>query len=470
MATRDSAQRDDNRNQSAPSAGAEGTAARKALRPSARALGAYGSTAAARKSTDGARSNSRAASDPNSIRPTKRRAPAVPTRPPGHVLGRQNGGSDPDVTKGAAAPPAVRQTPAPRLTAEVSNDAVPEDMRRRFVQVGRTYYFPDGTRAFTDRGKRLTTPSENTEVIRSLVTIALARGWHDITVTGTERFRKEAWFAAKLAGLDVRGYKASDFDHEQLVRQMDRQNGTPSDVAGVAPGSPGTGARAASRATIADGGARTPATERRGGLIVGRLADHGPATYQHQPGEPMSYFAKLETERGERTIWGVDLERAFKESLTKPQPGEEIGLRAVRQDLVTVKARERDADGRVLGERDLATHRNRWIVEKRAFFEERKAAARVLRDPTVEPKRAVQEHPALIGTYMNLHAAELAAKQFRDPEDQKRFVGIIRNALADVVARGEPLPPVRLRGSTTPERRAARSPRLSERDRASVRG
>jgi hypothetical protein len=78
---------------------------------------------------------------------------------------------------------------------------VPDEVRRRFVQVGRKYFFPDGARAFTDRGQRLTTPSENTEVIRSLVTIAHARGWNEITVTGTERFRKEAWFEARLAGL-----------------------------------------------------------------------------------------------------------------------------------------------------------------------------------------------------------------------------------------------------------------------------
>ena len=30
----------------------------------------------------------------------------------------------------------------------------------------------------------------------------------------------------------------------------------------------------------------------------------------------MSYFVKIETARGEQTLWGVDLERAVKESLT----------------------------------------------------------------------------------------------------------------------------------------------------------
>jgi hypothetical protein len=39
----------------------------------------------------------------------------------------------------------------------------------------------------------------------------------------------------------------------------------------------------------------------------------------------------------------------------------------------------------------------------------------------------------------------LAAKGFRDPEDRRRFVDTVRKALADEVARGEPLTPVRLK-------------------------
>jgi putative DNA primase/helicase len=337
------------------------------------------------------------------------------------------------------------------------------------VQVGRTYYFPDGARAFSDRGKRLTTPSENTEVIRSLVAIAQARGWRDITLAGTERFRKEAWFAAKLVGLDVHGYAANELEHAQLARALGRlgeQEIRTSPERAAAPqnhGDPGD-------ARSDNDHSRKAVRDRRGSLIVGRLVDHGRATYLHDPREGVSYFVKLEDSRGERTIWGVDLERALRESLTKPQPGDEVGLRAVRQDPVTVKAQERDPDGRVVGTKDLATHRNRWIAEKREFFEERRAAARVLRDPSIDPKRAAQDHPALVGTYLNLHAAELAAKQFRDPQDRARFVGLVRNALADAVARGEPLPPVRLREPPATERQAARAPRAHERDPSPVRG
>lgn len=359
----------------------------------------------------------------------------------------------------AASPP--RPAPASRL--------IPDEIRERFVQVGNTYYFADGARAFTDRGRRLTTPSENTEVIKSLVTIAQARGWSEIAIRGTERFRKEAWFAARLAGLDVRGYKPSEFEQSHVIRALARAQGmsaTKPEPEGASPDR-APGPRTAPEREKSSGPVATKRA--RGGLLTGKLVDHGRAAYHHDPREGMSYFIKMETPRGERVIWGVDLERAFKESLTRPQIGDEVGLRAVRQDAVKVKTPERDAEGKVIGEKDLETHRNRWIVEKRGFFESRAEAARTLRDPTVDPKQAVKRHPELVGTYLQVHAAELAARQFRDPQDQQRFVAQVRSALADAVAHGEPLQPVRLRERTA-ERPEGRSPSTREREQAPVRG
>jgi hypothetical protein len=329
---------------------------------------------------------------------------------------------------------------------------VPEEVQRRFVQIKNRYYFPDGARAFTDRGTRLTTGSENTEVIRSLVQIAEARGWSEITVRGTERFRKEAWAAAHIAGIEVRGYRPTEIEQARLVRAKGRQG-------------PGR---------VEDSileGAQTAPPEKPGppdrqvgdALLTGQLVDHGRATYHHDRHAPMSYFVKLETSRGDRTIWGVDLERAFRESLTKPGIGDEVGLRTVRQDPVKVRRQDRDEAGE-LAEHDLETHRNRWVIEKRSFFEARAEAARTVRDTSINPKTAVKQHPELAGTYLQVHAAELAAKQMRDPQDRALFVAKVRAALADGIARGEPLAAVRLR-----ERATTRSARTPEREPAPVR-
>jgi putative DNA primase/helicase len=331
---------------------------------------------------------------------------------------------------------------------------VPDDVRRRFVEIGRKYYFPDGARAFVDRGNRLTTRSENTEVIRSLIAIARARGWEDITVSGSERFRREAWFSAKRAGLEVRGYRPTEFEQQRLVRSAARtaREGTPSDDrARAEPAAP-------------------PRPKDRDRFIKGRLADHGRATYRHDPREPMSYFVTIETDRGERTVWGVDLERALKESLTQPKIGDEVALRGVHRDRVKVKSWSRDANGKVVASKSLETHRNRWIVEKREFFQERAAGADTVRNPTIRAQKAVKEHPELAGTYLYLKGAEeIARRRIRDPEDQRRFVDTVRAALAASVARGEPFPAVRLREREAAKGARTRAPRASDREQAPVR-
>src|SRR5436305_326783 len=72
-----------------------------------------------------------------------------------------------------------------RPRSKPKRGAVPDEVREKFTQLGNKYHFKDGTLAFTDRGKRLTSPSENTEVIKSMVAVAHARGWGEITVSGT---------------------------------------------------------------------------------------------------------------------------------------------------------------------------------------------------------------------------------------------------------------------------------------------
>ncbi|HEY6641054.1 LPD7 domain-containing protein [Povalibacter sp.] len=336
-----------------------------------------------------------------------------------------------------------------------ASTAVPSMVRSHFVQVGRDYYFSDGARAFSDRAVKLTTPSENTQVIRDLVAIAQARGWQRIVVSGTQRFRKEAWVAAREAGLEVKGFRASEVDEARLVRRL----GT--DSVREEKGSRGK-ERSDDVAQAREAKSSAPAKPRE---HVGRLIEHGPAPYQHDPHEPMSYFVKLETSRGEKELWGVDLDRAFRESLSRPKTGDEVVVRAVKQEPVTVRSRREVDDGPAI-EKEVATHRNRWVVEQRQFLEEREKAAQVLRNPSVAAAQGSREHPELVGAYLQVHAAELAAKQFRDPQDQKKFVALVRAAIADSVQRGEALPAVRLRQSESERRVAERGAgAIAERER-----
>jgi conjugative element/phage-associated large polyvalent protein len=323
---------------------------------------------------------------------------------------------------------------------------VPESVRNRFVQDGRRFYFPDGAPAFKDHGRRLTTPSENTHVIHSLIEIAHSRGWTEVTVTGTERFRLEAWRLARIAGLNVRGYRPSDVEHAQMIRALARNRAQPAERVDSLPADFSSDAPRPSSAPPPEAVSRPDAASqgRSRERIVGKLMDHGRDAYRHDPKEDPSYFVRLQTRDGPREVWGKDIERAVAKSLTQPQVGDEVILERSGRDAVTVQRRARDSEGQ-LKEKAVEVYRNRWVIEKRDFFEQRATAAQLIRDEAIAPREAVRQHPEIAGTYLNLRAAELASRGLRDPEDQRRFVAQVRGALADHIERGEPLQPVRLR-------------------------
>ncbi|MBS0377214.1 MAG: hypothetical protein JSS29_01910 [Proteobacteria bacterium] len=306
-------------------------------------------------------------------------------------------------------------------------------MRDRFIQEGNRFYFRDGHEAFKDRGRKLTTASENTQVVSSLVDIARSRGWSEVSVTGTEVFRREVWQQARLAGLEVRGYHASDAERTQLVRALARRREAAPEVTdSISPEAP-------------RGAPQAPERDPKREPIRGKLVDHGRDFYRHDPNEAPSYFVRLQTPKGPREVWGKDIERAVAQSLSQPKEGDDVVLQRVGSDAVTVRRQIRDEEG-ALREAPLATARNRWALETEEFLNQRGTAARVVRDSAVKAKDAVRQHPELAGTYLNLRAAQIAARVFRDPQDQRQFVERVRLGLARDIERGEPLQPVYLRG------------------------
>lgn len=199
---------------------------------------------------------------------------------------------------------------------------------------------------------------------------------------------------------------------------------------------------------MADEEARAPqrfTSRRMGELLIGRLKDHGTANYQFRAREDPSYYLKVITSRGERTLWGKDLQRALTEGETKPKNGDLIGARRIRRELVTITTRTNGADGAVTTTQQQA-HRTRWVVEKVQFFAQRARLARRVRDEQVDIKKTVRQHPELKNTFLSIRAAEeFAAARIKDPQDRERFLGLVKGAMAGSIRKGEPLPTVRLR-------------------------
>jgi hypothetical protein len=333
--------------------------------------------------------------------------------------------------------------------------AVPEHINTRYIKVGNKYHFTNGDLAFADRGRGLSTRLENTEVIRDLIAIAKERGWNEIALGGTERFRKEAWQQANLAGLTVRGYRPSELERAQLVRLMGREReegDTPSTRTTAPSDRPATRGPATEEAARAETRASTPPPDR---VHVGRLIDHGTANYKHDRHADLSYFIKIDTPDGERTLWGKDLQRAVEQSLSRASPGNDVVVRQLGAKPVTVIRPTRDEEGRIVNQTQVQTHLNRWSVERTDFLKDRERAAQIVRDPSIDAKTAAVKRPELAGTYTELQAAKLIAQElFTQPADRERFITRVREAIADEIERGEPLsaPRIRTSASRTPER------------------
>ncbi len=129
----------------------------------------------------------------------------------------------------ADAPPpnSVKATGQRRST--VAGD-VPEDLRRRYYLDGRgglgLGFYADATiptPAFRDRGDRLVATRSDPHTIRHLTAIARHRGWTRITLSGDPAFRREAWLTARAEGLEVRGYRATVRDGQELERRIEAQ-------------------------------------------------------------------------------------------------------------------------------------------------------------------------------------------------------------------------------------------------------
>ena len=290
-------------------------------------------------------------------------------------------------------------------------ESVPLEVRERYVRLERKYFLPNGDEAFRDLGGKLTTRSENVEIIQDMVKIAAARYGEEITVSGTESFRRAVWEEAQLANITVRGFTPTREDEAQLVRTIARGMSAPS---GAVPAEPSVEAPARRAEPAPNRGVAVRAAAERVDTAAsrgdrptfGELLDHGREHFHFDRHADMSYFIKLQTDQGEWILWGQDLERALSQSKTQPQIGDRVGVRHLGQQNVTVVARERDSNGRV-HKRPKNTHRNEWMIESEHFFQERTRAAETVRDSQIHRDRATEQHPQLVGTYLEIGRAHV---------------------------------------------------------------
>lgn len=283
----------------------------------------------------------------------------------------------------------------------------PESLRKRYLQAESKFFYRggdnEGELAFEDKGKRIATEHNDPAVARSMVELAEAKGWTSLKAKGAEEFRREIWLQASLRGIQMQGYQPRDVDLAKL-KDLQAEEGRDKGKNVIERGPELALASRAPRAApavavdpeavvdeshagmskqqlaaietikavmrergdsdkavqmAADIAAKRFLTDR---VYVGTVLEHGAAPYENNPDKDDSYYIKLQTASGERTVWGVDLPRALEEG--EADVGQPIALAYQGNKMVTIKVKERDEAGNVTGEKEMDVKRNAWDVRK----------------------------------------------------------------------------------------------------------
>lgn len=368
-----------------------------------------------------------------------------------------------DQASGSPPPPdiasAASQDEAGAVQAEApqagrGHPRVPDAIERRYLRVDNRYFFPDRALAFIDDGARIRVRTENREVLHSVVAIAEARGWRALTVKGTESFRQGMWREAALRGIEVQGYEPTEVEILQMQRASKPSPPSREKGAAQAP-APRTAPENRGAAMARDGASgpdaahdavpnptempqdhRSPRTALRS-TVQGMLVAAAAAPYQFHPTQRMSFYVRVRTESGDRTVWGSDLERALAESASRPRIGDQVVLMRHGALPVKVLVAERNAQGELTGEKRIVTQRAVWRIETSDYLHAMEELAMRIRSGETVPPEIRRQHPQLATAAAGLALAEqYATRVTSDQDSQQHLVQLIRERIADALAQG----------------------------------
>lgn len=345
----------------------------------------------------------------------------------------------PAATRARRSRTAASERPSPKVghaagASHRPGDVPPSLTRRYFTEAlrgGATVAFYEGAgakkAAFHDHGLRLATDQTVPAVIRDMATIAAHRGWTTIQVKGADEFRRELWLEARALGLEVKGYKPRERDHQELDRRLQATDArTQTDVprssaipAQERTGASETGARAKQTRPDYDAG------------VAGALITAGEAPYRRRPGQPVTPFIRIDRGEGRALdIWGAGLPEALKRS--GAQIGDAIQVRRDGVDVLQRTVDIRDPKTGTATPQVREVNRNRWTIEAERF--RHASPSQAARDDEL---KGAQSHLAVLNTVID--------RSVSDPEGRARLRAEARAIIVDELAQGRRFTPARIR-------------------------
>ncbi|WP_426120582.1 LPD7 domain-containing protein, partial [Pseudomonas sp. PSRC3] len=181
--------------------------------------------------------------------------------------------------------------------------------------------------------------------------LAMQRFGSTLTINGTAEFKRLVVEAAAKGGMDIH-FTDKKMNEALTLRRAELDI----EKEGQQIQSPGTAdADAPGQETIAPGEEAVPVVVDRS-IVAGELVAHGPADYKGDPNNGPSYYVTLNTEAGEKTVWGVALKDAMAEH--EFAQGDRIKLKDLGREAVTIPKEQ--ADGSV---KSIQGFRRAWSAD-----------------------------------------------------------------------------------------------------------
>jgi Large polyvalent protein-associated domain 7 len=90
---------------------------------------------------------------------------------------------------------------------------VPRAVVNSYNELEGKFYAKDSQRLmFEDKGKSLSTSTDDKKAIADMVVLAKSKNWSEFQLSGSKEFRREAWLQAESQGIKTRGYTPQDAD------------------------------------------------------------------------------------------------------------------------------------------------------------------------------------------------------------------------------------------------------------------
>ena len=234
-------------------------------------------------------------------------------------------------------------------------------------------------KALTVTEKTVQCFSEEDDAVRASLIKAMSQ-FEVPHVSGTQEFRRKAWFMAQDIGMEIKGYKPTAEDLALRAKIVQEQAAAAAEVAANTPAS-STSSSPEQNGFTEHGSKSTldenPTTEEKPTAPqaanqqasdagdIGVLIEHGVAPYKHQEknkNDKPSYYARIRDDAGNiHELWGVDLARCLGEAGVKN--GDRIELK--RDGVKEVSIQKLDGNGNPIKDGQgnpvlVTTNRNTW--------------------------------------------------------------------------------------------------------------